>query len=603
MSSIARRLALTAALALTGPVTAQAAIVNGVFTIESADIIDLYSATFDGGLTPCASPPGSPPYDAGTCAFFNGYSPAGRAITITPVGTGSGVLNVDYDSATGEILQVNVLEILLPKLTLVIAGATTVVADPDPTFPTFIRAGVLGAPQETIDADEGTGIGLAGVFRHDDAPNQSAPDFATFANIVDSCSGTLCALIPILSLDGVPSQINGTVNGLGGDSLVLRTQTANNSIYTVNLRTESLADFTPVVTTPVTGQLGSTIQTCLQLLTVSVSDGENCTYGGSVGPGFPIPPGGEAIGPNSFGYYYSSVTRPEAFTSARTFTPTPGDGKLNAKIEGEITVDRSAGSATDHLISFSLTISDPNGGKVIRVLNAVVERFDSATQTLAPRTADAVSANGLGGFDYIIGSAGFPNLLVANNLTACEGQTYGSFECAASFAAGVTDTNKWGNWPGSAGLGSLEGNLGAKTAGTVAGLECTAGPGATDGNAATRCAVNETAWNPLINGPNSTGGSGGAAEDVGWDQLLLKVVTDANGFVVSVEGFDVEEYRVFGQTRCGDNTTGTGTYTSTCNSWHSSYFTLTAVPVPAAAWLLGSGVAALGFAARRRKAA
>jgi hypothetical protein len=79
-------------------------------------------------------------------------------------------------------------------------------------------------------------------------------------------------------------------------------------------------------------------------------------------------------------------------------------------------------------------------------------------------------------------------------------------------------------------------------------------------------------------------------------------VTDANGFVVSVEGFDVEEYRVFGQTRCGDNTTGTGTYAPVCNSWHSSYFTLTAVPVPAAAWLFGSGIAALGFA-RRRKAA
>jgi hypothetical protein len=361
------------------------------------------------------------------------------------------------------------------------------------------------------------------------------------------------------------------------------------------------------VTTPVIGQLGSTIQTCLQLLTVSVSDGENCTYGGAVADAFPIPPAGEEIGPNSFGYYYSSATKPEAWTDARNFAPTVGDGKLNAKIEGTITVDRVGASATDHLISFSLTISDPNGGKVIRILNAVTERFDSATQTLAPRTADFAAANGLGGFDYIIGSAGFPNLLTANGLTDCAGQTYGNFECAASFAAGP-DTNKWANWPGSAGLGSLEGNIGAKTSGTVTGLECTAGPGAAAGVVATVCNTNQTAWNPLVNGPNNAGGGSsdterGAAEDVGWDQLLLKVVTDANGFVVSVEGFDVEEYRVFGQTRCGDNTTGTGTYTAICNSWHSSYFSLTAVPVPAAVWLLGSGVAALGFAARRRKAA
>jgi hypothetical protein len=361
------------------------------------------------------------------------------------------------------------------------------------------------------------------------------------------------------------------------------------------------------VTTPVIGQLGSTIQTCLQLLTVSVSDGENCTYGGSVGAGFPIPPAGEEIGPNSFGYYYSSATKPQAWTDARTFVPDVGDGKLNAKIEGTMTVDRVGASATDHLISFSLSITDPNGGKIIRIMNAVVERYDGVTQTLAPRKADAATANGLGGFDYIIGSAGFPNLLTANNLTACEGQAFGTFECAASFNVG-TDTNKWANWPGSAGLGSLEGNLGAKTVGTVTGLECTAGPGAAAGAVGTVCNTNQTAWNPTVNGPNSTGGGSsdterGAAEDVGWDQLLLKVVTDANGFVVSVEGFDVEEYRVFGQTRCGDNTTGTGTYTAVCNSWHSSYFSLTAVPVPAAAWLLGSGVAALGFAARRRKAA
>jgi hypothetical protein len=371
------------------------------------------------------------------------------------------------------------------------------------------------------------------------------------------------------------------------------------------------------VTTPVIGQLGSTIQTCLQQLTVSVSDGENCTYGGSTVPAGPDP-FGEEIGPNSFGYYYSSATKPEAWDNARTFVPAKGDGKLNAKIEGTMTVDRVGASPTDHLISFSLSITDPNGGKIIRIMNAVVERYDGVTQTLAPRKADAATANGLGGFDYIIGSAGFPNLLTANNLTACEGQAFGTFECAASFGPGP-DTNKWSNWPGSAGLGSLEGNIGAKTAGTVAGLECTAGPGAAEAAIATVCNTNQTAWNPWVNGPNNTGSGStgtegspgavrGAAEDVGWDQLLLKVVTDANGFVVSVEGFDVEEYRVFGRARCGDNTEGTsGTsnsvYSPVCNSWHSSYFTLTAVPVPAAAWLLGSGVAALGFAARRRKAA
>jgi iron complex outermembrane receptor protein len=337
------------------------------------------------------------------------------------------------------------------------------------------------------------------------------------------------------------------------------------------------------VETPVTGTLGKTIQTCLQLLTVSVSEGENCTYGGTVAPAFPIPPQGEEIGPNSFGYYYSDVTTPDAWVNARTFVPANGDGKLSAAIEGTITVDRGATPANpaDDLISFSLTISDPNGGKVVRILNAVVERYASVTQTLAPRTASSATANAAGGFDYIIGSAGFPSRLVANELSECEGQPYGDFECAASFNVGL-DTNKWGNWPGSAGLGGLEGNIGAKTSGTVTGLECTAGPGAAAGVVTTVCNTNQTAWNPVVNGPNNAGGGSspterGAAEDVGWDQVLLKVSTDVTGRVVSAEGFDVEEYRVFGQARCGDNTTGTGTYTAICNSWHSSYFTLASV--------------------------
>ena len=91
------------------------------------------------------------------------------------------------------------------------------------------------------------------------------------------------------------------------------------------------------------------------------------------------------------------------------------------------------------------------------------------------------------------------------------------------------------------------------------------------------------------------GGVRGAAEDVGWDNLLLKVSTDADGNVVNLAGFNVDDYRVFGVTRCGDNTDGTGTYAATCNSWSSGYFTAAAVPAPATLWLLGSALGALGI--------
>ncbi len=230
-----------------GATTASAAVVTTSFTINSATITDLYSATFDGPLVPCG---GSPTPE---CTFFGGNTPAGRAIVVTNLGTGDGVLNVDWDNSTGEIKQVNSMLINLPSISLVIGGSTTVTVTrgggPAANDP-FIESGTgtLGRDldgagaftalgQGTADADEGTGIGNASIFRHDDAPNLDAPDFAVFNEIVDACSGGLCGLIGVLSLDGVRYQLGGTVNALGGDALVLKAQSGNNSIYTVNLST------------------------------------------------------------------------------------------------------------------------------------------------------------------------------------------------------------------------------------------------------------------------------------------------------------------------------------------------------------------------------
>ncbi len=233
-----------------GATAASAAVVTTSFTINSATIADLYSATFDGPLVPCG---GSPTPE---CAFFSGNTPAGRAISVTNLGTGDGVLNVDWDNATGEIVQVNSMLINLPSISLVIAGATTVTVTrgggPMANDP-FIESGTgtlgrdldgagggLALGQGTADADEGSGIGDVSIFRHDDAPNLDAPDFAVFNEIVDGCSGALCGLIGILSLDGVRYQLGGTVNALGGDALVLKAQSGNNSIYTVNLGTSAV---------------------------------------------------------------------------------------------------------------------------------------------------------------------------------------------------------------------------------------------------------------------------------------------------------------------------------------------------------------------------
>lgn len=244
--------ALAAAVGLCaglGAGSASAAIATRTFTVNTADIVDLYSSTFDGALVPCVAPATQ------ECTFFNGTTPAGRAIVITPTGTGSGTINVNYDTITGEITQVNSLLINLPQIQLVISGTTIVNVIPGNAAPVaadnaFIESGTgtLGRDldgtfpgtaigQGTADPDQAPVIGQAAVFHHNDAPNPDAPDFAVFNDVVDNCTGPLCALIGsgLLSLDGVRYRIEGRIScSAAGNSLVLKTQTANNSIYRVN---------------------------------------------------------------------------------------------------------------------------------------------------------------------------------------------------------------------------------------------------------------------------------------------------------------------------------------------------------------------------------
>ena len=253
--TLTARLSIVAVVLALSAASASAAVATRTFTINTADIVDLYSATFDPALTPC--PVVNPPQE---CTFFGGTPPVARAIVITPTGTGSGTMNVDYDTITGEILEVNTLYMNLPTLSLVItfSGVTTVTVTPGNNAPTtspqdvpFIEAGtgtlgrdldgsfsqmVLGLGTE--DADQAPAIGQAAVFQHSSAPTPDAPDFSVFTDIVDNCVGPLCGLITggSLSLDGVRYRLEGTIGCKStGNSLILKTQTVNNSIYRVNL--------------------------------------------------------------------------------------------------------------------------------------------------------------------------------------------------------------------------------------------------------------------------------------------------------------------------------------------------------------------------------
>jgi len=185
------------------------------FTIDPSNpnngLFDIYSATFD------------PPLNPGGDPFFGGTPPATREITINPAPTGAlaaadtSLCVQDFDpavpappivppcttlyptatpssldltlSAGNTQLAINGGNVFFPHLVINISGSTDVLAE--------------GASIVNFAASPGTvpidGNGVA-VLEIDIAP-ATAADFATFTEIVTSCTGPLCALIPILTLD------------------------------------------------------------------------------------------------------------------------------------------------------------------------------------------------------------------------------------------------------------------------------------------------------------------------------------------------------------------------------------------------------------------
>lgn len=243
------RAAGTAAVLATFSMSAFGAVVNGTFTINSANMTNLYSATFEGACSPSA-----------LGDFFNCSpdSPPGLNVSVANVGAnpGGGTLDVDYESTTGEITQVNSLIIFLRDLDITISGALTGFVEvrngngigwnggtpgPNDNDVGEILGGTAGT-NATVDPDEdfmfNTGASVT-KFQHFDGPNTDVPDFPSLDDIVDTCSGTACPLIPVLSFafDGVKYELAGTVNALGGDSLTLTTETGSNSSYVMALTT------------------------------------------------------------------------------------------------------------------------------------------------------------------------------------------------------------------------------------------------------------------------------------------------------------------------------------------------------------------------------
>lgn len=249
---------LAGSLFIFGAMSAQAAIVNGVFQITGASFTDLFSTTLDNNNNPVLPNPTCTGLSGNAlqeCQFFGGEVPASpRAIIVSDNGYNAGqqfgTLDVQYDDATGEITQINNLQIFLQDLTVSIFGGSTVVqiingngmgvtgCITGTCTPTAVAddqakilAGLNTGVANTADADQAPAIGQVSIFQHADAIFFDAPNFSTFEDVTDSCTGSLCNLVGGLTLDADRYRIDGDLNGT---SFTLRSQTSNNSVYTVN---------------------------------------------------------------------------------------------------------------------------------------------------------------------------------------------------------------------------------------------------------------------------------------------------------------------------------------------------------------------------------
>jgi hypothetical protein len=202
-------------------------------------LTEIYSATFDPPLNPTCVPGR---LTATECAFFGGQTPVERAITLVPNPTGVDIgapRGITPQPPDGSFLDLDLLagntQVRLNGGVVYIPAADIVIRQGQPDE-TNIQASDIGIELKnfapvSVPVD---GNGVA-TFAIDFAPTTVA-DFSTFSVIVDNCTGSLCGLIPILTLDMLRFRLvidyDATFGSFTSD---FKGQTANNSMVFATL--------------------------------------------------------------------------------------------------------------------------------------------------------------------------------------------------------------------------------------------------------------------------------------------------------------------------------------------------------------------------------
>lgn len=353
------------------------------------------------------------------------------------------------------------------------------------------------------------------------------------------------------------------------------------------------------ISTNISGSFGIAENACV--LPISVFVGKNCNYSGAVLIPSDLGAIGKEIGPLDSGGFYASAAAAPSFTlSTQTGladdgTPltsflvgvpsSPGDGKVPATFTGLITIDDGGNGFgdTNDTIAGNFTIGP--GARLVSAGNSlagskkIVEQWTSVTHTLAATTVDSATANVSGGFDYVLGSAGFPDLLCTGTGSGGIGDCFASEKGADSgeFGDGTETLQPWRQEQGGTllvdpttsditrygvaftGPGM---NVGGNTTAVITDLTCfdtgldPKEPGS-PADTVTDCGDSAVAWGTFGVFPNDAGGTPGDPKlNAGIDNLVLMLSTDAAGNIVSANAYYTMEYSII---QPGDNSYVGGT--------------------------------------------
>jgi hypothetical protein len=388
-------------------------------------ISDLFSATFDGALSPCG--PGDPP----ECTFFNGKPPPGRDILILPSPTGvatavpGGIGPAFTPTTTPPPVAGSFLDLALGggNTQLTLAGGTVSVGPfANPIINLVIRQ---GEPDETNIVAGGGANGAAGmvinagavtvpvdangvaIFEVTLAPNVAA-DFSTLSTVVTSCNGSLCALIPILTLDMVRyrmvidydpsfSYFTGTFTG----------QTANNSLLSFNLNS-GVPDITVDPSSVPFGNV-QVLTTATQTITLTNDGTANLVLGAVASANALDPPfaldndncSGQTLSPAADCTFDVTFTPGSVFNGFTDSLDIPSNDPNEASVslavsgngvaapEPNIVVTDSVAPANDQNVPFGSVIIGGQGNQTVTVTNTGNAGLDisdvaSANPLLAP---------------------------------------------------------------------------------------------------------------------------------------------------------------------------------------------------------------------------